>query len=227
MQREQRLAALASRQFGYPLPFRGQVCRVQRPLPCFPSMGLHSRRLPSLGRVSMGSIPRRQRYYEGATTPRSAWPWRSWCSRQRSTPISSFVLRRSAPARLEKPRGPGLFAHSAVLSAGSFVAWANTGSPRFPGGPSHASAKLQDPGRTRAGKPLRQAGAAPAAKKTRAPAFRAISGLATWLQHSLSTLQELCRQAPARLASGWLASLCRAGFDPAEPLQQVSDHFST
>ena len=58
MQREQRLAALASRQFGYPLPFRGQVCRVQRPLPCFPSMVLHSRRLPSLGRVSMGSIPR-------------------------------------------------------------------------------------------------------------------------------------------------------------------------
>ena len=26
--------------------------------PCFPSMVLHSRRLPSLGRVSMGSIPR-------------------------------------------------------------------------------------------------------------------------------------------------------------------------
>lgn len=99
------------------------------------------------------------------------------------------------------------------------VAWANTGSPRFPGGPSHASAKLQDPGRTPTEKPLLQAGAAPAAKKTRAPAFRAISGLTSWLQHSLSTLQELCRQAPARLASGWLAILCRAGFDPAEPLQ--------
>jgi len=51
------------------------------------------------------------------------------------------------------------------------VTWAKTGSPRFPGDPSHTSAKLQDPGRTPTGKPLLQAGAAPAAKKTRAPAF--------------------------------------------------------
>lgn len=154
-------------------------------------------------------------------------PWRSWCSRPGSNADLLVRARRSAPARPQKPRRPGQFDHSAVPSAGSLVAWTKTGSPRFPGGPSHASAKLRDPGRTRSGKPLRQAGAAPAAKKTRAPAFRAISGLATWLQHSLSTLQELCRQAPARLASGWLASLCRAGFDPAEPLQQVSDHFFT
>lgn len=135
--------------------------------------------------------------------------------------------RRSAPARLEKPRRPGHIDHPAVPLCRVLVARANTGSPRFPGGPSHASAKLQDPGRTRSRKPLLKAGAAPAAKKTRAPTVRAISGLTTWLQHSLSTLQELSRQAPARLASGWLASLCRAGFDPAEPLQQVSDQAIT
>lgn len=112
------MAALASRQFGYPLPFRGQVRRVQCPLPCCPPMVLLSRRLPSLGRVSMGSIPRRQQYYEGATTPRSAWPWRSWCSRPGSTPISSVRARRSAPSRAENPRGPGPFGHPAVLVSG-------------------------------------------------------------------------------------------------------------
>jgi hypothetical protein len=136
--------------------------------------------------------------------------------------LHADLLVRVSPKR-SRPAGEAARArtvgHPAVLSAGLLVAWTNTGSPRFPGGSSHASARLQDPGRTHTGKPLRQTGAVPAAKKTRTPTVRAISGLTTWLRHTLSTLQELCRQVPARLACGWLAGLCRAGFDPAEPLQ--------
>jgi hypothetical protein len=36
--------------------------------PCFPSMALSSRRLPSLLRVPASPVPRSRRYYEGATT---------------------------------------------------------------------------------------------------------------------------------------------------------------
>ena len=70
MQRGQHPLRVAPRQSGYPLAFRGQVCRTQSSLPCFPSMGLHARRLPSLRRVPASPVPRHPRYYEAATTSR-------------------------------------------------------------------------------------------------------------------------------------------------------------
>jgi len=39
VQRGQSHPSLRSCQFSYPLPFRGQVCKAQGPLPCFPSSG--------------------------------------------------------------------------------------------------------------------------------------------------------------------------------------------
>ena len=45
----------------------------------------------------------------------------------------------------------------------------------------------------------------------------------TRLQHLLPTLQELCYQAQARLASGWLAGLYRRGVEPPGSQQKVSD----
>jgi hypothetical protein len=104
---------------------------------------------------------------------------------------------------------------------------ANTGSPRFPGGPSHASAKLQDPGRTRAGKPLRQAGAAPAAKKTRAPAFRAISGLPLGFStRCLRFRNSVARPLQDSLPAGWLAFAARASI-PLNRFNRFQIIFST
>src|SRR5215510_3165157 len=89
VQRGQCHPAFGSRQFSYPLPFRGQVCKAQGPLPCFPSAVLSTRRLPSLDWVPVSPVPQRQEHYEGATTPPSASPvtylFRFRCPRDSST----------------------------------------------------------------------------------------------------------------------------------------------
>src|SRR5262245_38942462 len=69
VQRGQCHPAFRSCQFSYPLPFRGQVCKAQGPLPCFPSAVLSTRRLPSLDWVPVSPFPPPPQYYEGATHP--------------------------------------------------------------------------------------------------------------------------------------------------------------
>jgi len=71
MQRGQSRPRPRSRQFGYPLSFRGQVRGAQRLLPCFPPTALVPWRLPSLARVLASPVPRGHWYDEGATTSRS------------------------------------------------------------------------------------------------------------------------------------------------------------
>src|SRR5262249_53582299 len=61
--------AFGSCKISYPLPFRGQVCKAQGPLPCCPSAVLSSRRPPSLDWVPASPVPQRHKHYEGATTP--------------------------------------------------------------------------------------------------------------------------------------------------------------
>src|SRR5262245_19212549 len=63
VQRGQCHPAFRSCQFSYPLPFRGQVCEAQCPLPCCPSAVLSARHPPSLGRVPVSLVPRRHRSY--------------------------------------------------------------------------------------------------------------------------------------------------------------------
>ena len=85
-----------SRQFGYPLSFRGQVRGAQRLLPCFPPTALVPWRLPSLARVLVSPVPRGHRYDEGATTSRSRIP-AAYLFRVRGPHDSSlFVLASSA-----------------------------------------------------------------------------------------------------------------------------------
>ena len=83
---------------GYPLSVRGQVRRAQGPLPCVAATVLCSWRLPSLRRVPMSSVPRRRRYYEGATT---------------SHPASRSLLVRD-----QVPRGPPRFVLAEALPGG-------------------------------------------------------------------------------------------------------------
>ena len=61
VERAQRRSPFRLRQIGYPLSVRGQVCRVQSPLPCFRSTVLYSWRLPSLRRVPASPVPRLHR----------------------------------------------------------------------------------------------------------------------------------------------------------------------
>src|SRR3954468_19895101 len=83
---------------GYPLSVRGQVRRAQGPLPCVAATVLCSWRLPSLRRVPMSAVPRRRRYYEGATT---------------SHPASRPLLVRD-----RVPRGPPRFVLAEALPGG-------------------------------------------------------------------------------------------------------------
>src|SRR5207245_3989609 len=79
----------------------GQVCRVQGPLPCFPSMGLSTRRLPSLLRVPASPVPRSHRHYEGATTSHPRVHGHLIGSLPLPTGTSLGRVRRSAPGRTE------------------------------------------------------------------------------------------------------------------------------
>jgi hypothetical protein len=104
VQRGQRCPRLRSRQFRYPLSFRGQVCGAQGLLPCFLATVLIPWRLPSLARVPVSPVPRGQQYDEGATTSRLRIPGHLFVSLPRST-RSSVVRARfgSAPGRVEDP----------------------------------------------------------------------------------------------------------------------------
>jgi hypothetical protein len=104
VQRGQRCPRLRSRQIGYPLSFRGQVCGAQGLLPCFLATVLIPWRLPSLARVPVSPVPRGQRYDEGATTSRLRIPGHLFVSLPGPT-RSSVVRARfgSAPGRVEAP----------------------------------------------------------------------------------------------------------------------------
>ena len=182
------------------------------------------RRPPSLGRVLPSTVPQRRQYYEGATTPRTAYPLAHWVRAQAPTPTSCLRSRRSAPARPEAPHGPGPW--SAGWSLPAPVAWTMRDLPgsltirpvplpssRTPVGPT-------PPGHQGGG-----ADAAPAARTTKAPAIRAISGLTTGLRHLLSTLQEYRCRYPGKTRFRPAGSrLYRVGVEPTGSLRKVSGH---
>ena len=155
MQREQGRIRPASRQISYPTSFRGQVRGVQCPLPCFTSLGLTPWRSPSLGRVPVGPVPRRQRYYESATTSRPRLSGALMVSRtgpvltpRLSVAMSGVPARRGTPCRPRSVRKP------VDPCTRRIFARTRTGSHRFPGDPSCASAPLQHPGRVAAPSPM-------------------------------------------------------------------------
>src|SRR6516162_855873 len=102
VQRGQCHPAFGSRQFSYPLSFRGQVCETQSSLPCFPSTVLSSRRPPFLDRVLVSPVPRRHQHYEGATTPTRRITGHLFVSLPVPTRfLQSSCSLRSAPGRKE------------------------------------------------------------------------------------------------------------------------------
>ncbi len=79
------------------------------------------RRLPSLGRVPLGTVPRRHQYYEDATTPRTASPLAYWVRSQvpRRPPV--FVLAAALPHSRRCRTGQDLCSAGGPIPA--VVAW--------------------------------------------------------------------------------------------------------
>ena len=125
VQRRQRHSSFRSCQFSYPLPFRGQVRKAQSPLPCFPSTVLSQRGTPHpVERVPVSPVPRRHRYYEGATTPTLRITGHLFGS----LPVPTRVLLHSCsllpalPGRRRSRIGPGsLFSRRSDYPAHSHV----------------------------------------------------------------------------------------------------------
>ena len=197
VQRGQRHPSFRPRQFGYPLSFRGQVCGAQSPLPCFPSTVLSTWRLPSLGRVPVSPVPRRHRYYEGATTSRSRIPGHLLVSLPGPTCASVVRARRRAPVRVEDAVEARTLGQPAVPCSGLL----SRGRERdLPGSlaihpmPLPCSKTPAEPTILATDGPV---DAAPAST-TRRPQRSHDFGADTWLQHPLSTLHERCCHRPCK-----------------------------
>jgi hypothetical protein len=188
MQRGERPASVRSRQFGYPSPFRGQVRGIQSSLPCFPSMGLSSRRpLPSGG-------SRRARFpaFSGTTKalrlPARASPVPyGFGSGLHMLPL--VRVRRSAPGAVGTASGPGVFGQP-VCPFPALRTWSRSGSLRFPGGPSHTFARFADPGRIGGTSPLAVSSMLPPVPTRRRLQRDMISRLNPELWYPLPTLHE-------------------------------------
>jgi hypothetical protein len=101
-----------------------------------------------------------------------------------------FVCRRSAPNE-RGGRSSGLEHLVSRRSVpGMLHPWARAGSRRFPGGPSYASALLQDPGRADKTSPLAVLPTPPPAYPNRRPQRVHNLEANAGLQHPLSTLHE-------------------------------------
>ena len=189
----------------------------------FPSMALSTRRPPSLHRVPASPVPRLPRYYAGATTSRSRIPGRSWCSLPGSMP--PLVASCLAAALLADPRVPTrpgslvnrspdlrcLRRHGRIRDLIGSQAIRSVPLPRLltPAGPVRPRL---------GGRP----GAAPAHRATKAPALDDIVANLPRLQYPLPTLHECRCLTRARLASGWLARLCRERVQPSGSRPKVS-----
>jgi hypothetical protein len=205
VQRGERPIAVPPRHIGYPSPFRGQVRGTQGSLPCFPSMGLSSRRPPFLRRVPASPVPRPQRYYEGATTSRARDPGPLWFRPQAPSAPPVFVLAEALPAWRRTIAGPGVFGQPVSPSPASRT-WARTGSLRFPGSPSYAFALFQDPGRTSRTSPLAVLSMLPPVPTLRRLQRDMISGLPQGFSVRCLRFTSGVAAAHARLASGWRAA---------------------
>jgi hypothetical protein len=207
VQRGQCHPSFRSCQFSYPLPFRGQVCETQSPLPCFPSTVLSSRRPPFLGRVPVSPVPRRHQYYEGATTSRSRIPGHLFVS----LPGPTRFLLGSCSLMPALPGGWRPASDQDHCSTGDplyrcALAWTRAGPLRFPGDPSCAFAPVYDPGRTDDPSPMAVSPVLPLLQREQRLQRVIDFGATAGLQHLLSTLHERCCHHPCKTRfrlAGW------------------------
>ena len=159
------------------------------------------RRPPSLGRVPADPVPRRQQYYEGATTPcHASLRLIVFASRYHASPAVCLC----SLARSRHPAGRG--------RAGDFLVRRTlvtvlphvdrTGPPRFPDEPSRGSAIALRPRPALQHLASRGAGgAAPTVLKMKASTMKAFRGSITPLRHPLCTLHDIRYQMPCHTHS--------------------------
>src|SRR3954465_981783 len=135
------------------------------------------------------------------------------------------VLRGSCSPRRSRADG-GVARAWAVWSAGGPVPAGvrvdGVGSPRFPGDPSRAFARLQDPGRISGPSPKRSHRCCPRAQHGEGFSGHLISRLPQGFNTRCLRFARGVAAARARLASGWLVGLCREGVEPSGSRRKVS-----
>ena len=129
-----------------------------------------------------------------------------------------FVLAdASAPERVEVPHRARIIVRPAIPIAGSLPRgreWAISGSQAIlPALLPRSKTPAESPAPCRSG----TFDAAPASSTARASACRTISGLPRGLGACCLRFENDVATIPARLASGWLARLCREGVEPSGP----------
>src|SRR6476659_717081 len=168
----------------------------------------------------MSPVPRRRRYYEGATTSHSA-----------SRPLlvrDRFRAALHGSCSPKRSRADGGAARAwAVWSAGGPVPAGvhvdGVGPHRFPGDPSRAFALLQDPGRISGPSPKRSHRCCPRAQHGDGFSGHMISRLPQGFGTRCLRFARGVAAARARLASGWLVGLCRERVELSGSRRKVSE----
>jgi hypothetical protein len=216
VQRGKRHSALSSCQRSYPLSFRRQVCEAQGLLPCFSPTVLVPWRLPSLSRVPVGPVPRvwsvlRRRYDFPLTQSRSLIG---------SLPSSTRSLQCScsphgAPGSVEDRPEPGhLFSRLPKVPARSPVGMGGISQVPRRSVPYLCPAPRPRSDR-RAHGHWRSRRCCPRSNDSEGSSKRSISRLIRGFGTCCLRFQNDVAVSPARLASGWLARLCREGVEPS------------
>ena len=135
-------------------------------------------------------------------------------------------LAACAPRRSEVSSGPGsLFSRRPDLPVCSHVDV--NGTSQVPRRSIPCLSPLFDPGRTDDPSPIDGfVDAAPALPTAKASAFNESGAQSRGFGTCCLRFKSDVATTHAKLASGWLACLCREGVEPSGPLQKVSDHIS-
>ena len=172
----------------------------------------------------MATVPRLNRYYQGATTSCSARPSAYWFASRLRVAARMFVFACALPTPCRPDAGPGSGLFTLAVPLQRSRPRARTGSPRFPGSPSRDSAPVHDPGRPFAPRRWRCCRCCPQIDHTEGvviatiEAYRDASSPAVY-----ASRRALPHAMQDSLPAGGLR-LCRAGVEPAGALRKVSDH---
>src|SRR3954451_23817289 len=169
----------------------------------------------------MSAVPRRRRYYEGATTSHSAS--RPLLVRDRVPRGPPRVrARRSAPGRMEEPPEPGPFGppEARFRLASAWTGWDLTGSQAIHPVPLPGS---KTPAESMVPPPKRSHRCCPRAQHGEGFSGHLISRLRQGFGTRCLRFARGVAAARARLASGWLVGLCRERVELSGSRRKVSE----
>ena len=171
----------------------------------------------------MATVPRPQRYYQGATTSCSAYPSAYWFASRLRVAACQFVSAIALPTFCRHNAGPGSGLFTLAVPLQRSRPRARTGSPRFPGSPSRDSAPVHDPGRPLAPRHWRRYRCCPQNDHTEGIVIATIEAQSDASSPAVyASRRALPLAMQDSLPAGGLR-LCRAGVEPAGARRKVSD----